>query len=192
MDLNFKYSHKELIKFFNKACQGLFLVGIFINNPLNAEISDHSLNTFEEVKVFSPEEILPDGVDNSISVNPYTGESGPARKGTVAATLNNIALLNKILSESSSEKNLSKINPIMEAISSLAGSLKVIGMFDLFTIEEWIGSDQQPGRILAAVLYLQKYPTEITPEICQRLENIKTSTKSNLLAEEIQKALHKI
>ena len=30
---------------------------------------------------FTPESILPVGADSSISINPYTGESGDTRKG---------------------------------------------------------------------------------------------------------------
>lgn len=140
-------------------------------------------------EAFTPESILPTGVDNTISTNPYTGESGSARKGTVAATLNNIALLNTLLSEKISSNDPTKIQEIIEAITSLIPSLRVVGVFDLFTPEEWLSSDTQPGRVLAAVLYLQKYPQDITSKIKKRLLQIQNQTKIKILSESIVKTL---
>jgi len=109
---------------------------------------------------YTPEKILPDGVDTSRSVNPYTGETGEARKGTVAATLNNTALLNHLLADG----KIKETEEIVKAIRILIPSLKVVGVFNLFTPLEWLSSKDQPGRILCAILYLQAYPQEITPE----------------------------
>jgi hypothetical protein len=138
----------------------------------------------------TPESILPAGVDSTTSINPYTGESGPARKGTVAAILNNIALLNTLLSENMSPEDQIKAQEIIKAISSLIPSLRVIGVFDLFTPEEWLASDTQPGRVLAVVLYLQQYPKDIIPKIKQRLIRIKNQTKIKLLSDSIASALN--
>lgn len=138
-------------------------------------------------KVFTPESILPAGADTSTSTNPYTGESGPARKGTVAAALNNVALLNTLLSETMSSSDQLKTQEIIEAITSLIPSLRVVGVFDLFTPEEWLSSEMQPGRILATVLYLQHYPQDITLKIKQRLIQIQSQTKITILSEAIDK-----
>lgn len=153
--------------------------------------ADESTKTIEnsQKEVFTPESILPAGVDSAISTNPYTGESGPARKGTVAATLNNIALLNKLLSEKLSSNDPTKLQGIIEAITSLIPSLRVIGIFDLFTPEEWLSSDTQPGRLLAAVLYLQQYPQNITSKIKKRLLQIQNQTTIKILSESIAKTL---
>lgn len=140
-------------------------------------------------EVFTPEKVLASGVDSSISTNPYTGESGPARKGTVAATLNNVALLNKYLSENMSSNDAAKVQELSEAINPLIPSLRVVGVFDLFTPEEWLSSKSQPGRVLAAVFYLQKYPQEITPNIRKQLKQIKNQTKIKVLSDSIAKAL---
>lgn len=48
---------------------------------------------------FKSEKMLPAGIDEAEVTNPYTGEKRKARKGTVTATINNIALLNKLLLE---------------------------------------------------------------------------------------------
>ena len=53
----------------------------------------------------------------------------------MAATLNNIALLDRLLLENS---ELEQINQIKEEITKLLSSLKVVGIFDLFKLEEWI------------------------------------------------------
>jgi hypothetical protein len=140
-------------------------------------------------EAFTPERILPAGVDSNISTNPYTGESGPARKGIIAATLNNVALLNTLLSEKLSLNDSTKVQEIIGAITSLIPSLRVVGVFDLFTPEEWLSSETQPGRVLAAVLYLQKYPQVITPTIKKRLLEIQNQTKIKVLSESIAKAL---
>ncbi|MGI4851292.1 MAG: DUF7709 family protein [Janthinobacterium lividum] len=142
-----------------------------------------------QTEVFTPESILAAGVDDLISTNPYTGESGPARKGTVAATLNNVALLNKLLTKSDAPENQTKIDKISRSIITLLPSLRVIGVFDLFTPQEWLANDDQPGRILGVVLYFQHYPQEITSSIKERLIQIQNQTKIKVLAEAIAKII---
>lgn len=156
-------------------------------------LADDSTKPIENLqnKAFTPERILPAGVDSSISTNPYTGESGPARKGIIAATLNNVALLNTLLSEKPSSSDSTKVQEIIEAINSLIPSLRVVGVFDLFTPEEWLLSETQPGRVLVAVLYLQKYPQNITPAIKKHLLLIQNQTKIKVLSESIGKTLKK-
>lgn len=141
--------------------------------------------------VFTPESILPAGVDNSLSSNPYTGESGPARKGTVAATLNNIAVLNTLLSAEIASNDRIKLQETIKAIVALLPSLRVVGVFDLFTPEEWLSSQTQPGRVLTAVLYLEQYPQSMTPAIKQKLSRIKNKTKVKILSDAIEKVLKK-
>ncbi len=133
-------------------------------------------------KAFTPEEIFPDGEDYTIVVNPFTGLKGKARKATVAATLNNIALLNQLLLEN---EELDQIQAINEAISKLIPSLKAIGVFDLFNLEEWINDDRQLGRIYIIALYLKQYPEEMTAHLALKLNEIKQRTKSISLRSEL-------
>lgn len=133
---------------------------------------------------FTPEKILPVGVDGTISINPFTGESAPVRKGTVAATLNNIALLNHLLA-ANSEKSRDEVQCIKEAVVELLPSLRAVGVFDLFSIEEWISTNDQLGRIFVAVLYLQRYPDKSSEIISQKLTGIYETTSSDLLKNEI-------
>ena len=139
-------------------------------------------------EVFTPHTILADGVDSAISTNPYTGEQGPARKGTVAATVNNVALLNKALTaEVPDDKH---IEALIDAMKALIPSLRVIGMFDVLSVDAWLADDKQPGRILIAALYLQNYPKEMTPEIRQRLNTIKAQTKIKHIIQTIEGLLN--
>lgn len=133
--------------------------------------------------ISTPEKLLPAGVDVTEAVNPYTGEKGHARKGTVAATVNNIAILNQLLLAEPADSDNKKIDEFSEAIKKLLPSLRVVGMFDFFTVTEWLEHDEsQPGRILVAVYYLHQYPQEITADIKIQLKNIgdKTSTHQKI------------
>lgn len=133
-------------------------------------------------KAVSPEEIFPDGEDYTVVVNPFTGLKGKARKATVAATLNNIALLNRLLLENT---ELDQIRMINQAISKLIPSLKAIGVFDLFNLEEWVSDDRQLGRIYVVALYLKQYSDEMTDRLVLKLNEIKRRTKSLSLRSEL-------
>lgn len=133
-------------------------------------------------KAFTPEEIFPAGEDYTIVVNPFTGLKGKARKATVAATLKNIALLNRLLLEDAEFDHIQGIN---NAISSLIPSLKVIGIFDLFTLEEWVSDSRQLGRVYVAALYLKQFPDEMTDALFLKLKTIKQTVKSRALRSEL-------
>lgn len=136
----------------------------------------------------TPEKLLPAGVDSGEIVNAYTGEKGQARKGTVGATISNVALLNKLLKEKPSAETNKKIEETSQAVIKLIPSLKIIALFDFFTIEEWLGNhDKQPGRALVALFYLQEYPKEITPEIKMQLNRIASETKIEMIKAVIKK-----
>lgn len=159
------------------------IAGLSLVSCVSTKVIEHS----DGNAPFTPEKILPVGADSTISINPYTLESGEVRKGTVAATLNNIALLNQKLSKKASKEEIEKIDDIIDAIKSLLPSLRVIGVFDLFTKEEWISSDNQPGRVMAGVLYLQRYPQEVTEHIKKTLIHQAKEYNLKLLSDEINK-----
>lgn len=119
--------------------------------------------------MFTPEDILPDGDDHTLCINPFTGFQGKARKGTVAATLNNIALLDRLFLENA---NKEQIPNITKAIVELMPSLKAVGIFDFFSPIEWI-DPKHPGRTYVALLYLKYYPEEVNREIIDKLQEIK-------------------
>ncbi len=126
---------------------------------------------------------MPAGVDSNISTNPYTGESGDTRKGTVAATLNNVARLNQLLFQEETAQIKEEIIEISGSIDQLIPSLKVIGVFDLFEPIYWIGSGEQPGRLLALSLYFKQYPEKCTPSLQAELLKVKENVSSPYLQE---------
>lgn len=128
---------------------------------------------------FTPEKMLPAGIDEAEVTNPYTGEKRKARKGTVAATINNIALLNKLLLEPISSAASEKlIKESIDEMRKLMPSLKVIGVFNIFTPEEWLNiqDSKQWGRVTCVLLYLEKYPDIINTEIKLRIKAIEKAS----------------
>lgn len=140
----------------------------------------------------TPEQILPAGADTTQSINPYTGETAEVRKGTVAATIGNVAALNRLLQESPTPQIRANIEQIVKEIHGLLTSLRAVGMFDIFTPLEWISTSSQPGRALIVVLYVEKFPDKLTPEIKGYLEKIKDTSLSSYLSEQIDKLLKKV
>lgn len=126
-------------------------------------------------KVFTPESVLPDGIDTTIATNPYTGESGQVRNGTMAAIVNNIVLLNKELDKSPAELT-QQGHELVKGIDILMPSLRVVGVFDLFSIYEWIAVEKQWGRIYAAILYVRRYPEAMDQNVRLKLMGIKSRT----------------
>jgi hypothetical protein len=135
---------------------------------------------------FTPQMILKDGVDETISVNPYTQESGEVRKGTVAATLNNIARLNQLFLQENSQECEEEIKAIVFAIDQLIPSLKVIGVFDLFEPIYWIGQGEQIGRIVALALYIKRYPEKDTNHLGQKILSLTNTIVSPSLRDLFQ------
>lgn len=118
-------------------------------------------------KPFTPEGIFADGLDATTVENPYTGGKAFARKGTVAATLKNIALLNELLSKSDHSE---QVNTILQEVHKLIPSLIAIGVFDFFEPLEWISNNGQPGRQLVGLLYLETHRERLSDELVQGLK----------------------
>lgn len=170
-------------KLFSILSSGMML-GVFSN--VKAPMAKES-----PIDPATPEKILPKGVDFSQSINPFTGEAAEVRKGTVAATINNVAALNKLLQENPTPETRTNIEQISKEVCSLLISLRVVGLFDIFSPLEWMSTSSQPGRILIAVLYIEKFPENLTPQIIQQLERIKASFLNGYLLEKIDRFLKK-
>lgn len=133
-------------------------------------------------KAFIPENILPDGDDYTTAINPFTGYRGRARKGIVAATLNNIALLDRLFSDNADE---GQITDIKKAVVDLLPSLKAVGIFDFFSPIEWINKEYL-GRTYVVLLYLKCYPDEINKEIVDKLKMIHQMIQNPVFQSELQ------
>lgn len=133
-------------------------------------------------QAFTPEDILPDGDDHTISVNPFTGFRGRARKGTVAATLNNIALLDRLFAENADQEQIANVK---KAVLELMPSLKAVGIFDFFRPVEWIQAERL-GRTYVALLYLQYDPDGINQEIVDQLKKIQPKIQNPFFQAELE------
>lgn len=134
---------------------------------------------------YTPESILPEGVDSTISINPYTGESGYTRKGIVAATLNNVARLNALFTQEETSEQRKEIAEILTAVDGLISSLQAVGIFNLFEPTDWIGEGEQPGRVAVICLYFQRYPEKYTPPLQEQLKRVKSKISSLYLQNQI-------
>lgn len=142
-------------------------------------ITAFTTNAKDKIIPFTPEKILAKGEDSTVSINPYTGESAKARKGTVAATLNNIVLLNDLLVQNTKESK-ENIKLIADSLKELILSLSAVGMFDLFSPIEW-ASIEQPGRTYILALYLEKSPNKLSTDLSTKLQLIANTTPSEEL-----------
>ena len=134
--------------------------------------SSFTASACDKHKAVTPETILPDGADHTIANNPYTGEAQKVRKGTVAATIANIAKLNTLLKDS--PKNHKKeIQNSVDVIDDLIPSLMAAGMFNLFEGIEWLNDELQPGKIITGILYFNHYPNRAKDNIMTRLVKLK-------------------
>lgn len=168
---------------------GLFLVSLVAAHVCFSQEAPSVEQRDLRQKIATPESVLPAGVDDTVISNPFTGESGYARKGTVGATLSNIALLNKALVETMTAEDKKYIQEVLENVRTLIPSLKVIGIFDVFNIEEWVSAPSQPGRVMVALLYLQRYPDALTPGIKNHLEALEKTTKIKMLKDALSRTL---
>jgi hypothetical protein len=130
----------------------------------------------------TPESVLPNNVDSAIATNPFNGKQAVVRKGTIGTTIINVARLNQLLDkEKLSAEEVEEFQAICAIERNLINSLDVLGMFDIFSPAEWLNSDQMPGRIYVAMLYLEAYPEKITSEMEKQLEHIATTAQSSLV-----------
>lgn len=127
--------------------------------------SAFSQNAPTSLDAVGPRDVLPDGIDASGVINPFTGEKGFARKGSIFSFYKNIASLDQLLVLPSSEEVHKKIKNITSAIQGNMTALKALGLFDLFSPTEWLASTEHPGRVFAALQYLKSYPHLLTQEI---------------------------
>jgi hypothetical protein len=144
-------------------------------------LSSLMISTSNQTFAITPEQLLADGQDQ-INQNGRT-----VRKGSIKALIDNVAELNLQLTEQGDPAKAHK------AIADLFESMetqKELKVFEMFPPTEWIQSKDQPGKVMAGVLYLQHYPAELSSLLKSQLINISKSAHS-LLKAEIQKLLYR-
>lgn len=107
------------------------------------------------------------------------------RKGTIAASINNIKRLDTLLSKRGSEQ---EIRDIIKDQHSLSRGLYATDFLQMQPIMNWLRDPKRPGKIMVAVLALQACPELMTAQIRVALQEI---VKSNhpMLRQEIKKLL---
>lgn len=175
----------------NRTSQSFGLVGIAV---VTLGFQSLALGTLGTTAAVTPEALLPDRVDSAVVANPYTRETAMVRKGTLSATIHNVARLNVLLGsrEFLSTKGSEEVHNIKATIRDLIESVRITGLFDLFSIREWLSNDNQLGRIFVGLLYLQKYPATTDILIEKRLRHLAKETKNEVLAKELEVTLNVI
>ena len=138
---------------------------------MRAVFVNRSLGLPRVAACYSPNDFKRWG-DSTISTNPYTLESGQARKGTFAATVNNIFRLNQLAQAAHTQENEDEIQAIVAAIDQLIPSLNYVAMFDLFEPAQWLGNGDQIGRIVVLALFFNHYPQKDTAHLKEKIASM--------------------
>ena len=101
---------------------------------------------------FRPSDILSDDA-SSIAMPDGT----VARKGTIKAMIDNITLLDALLTQPLDTTAHQQLNETITIIDELIPALKSLGLFEFFTIHDWLGDPTQKGLILVALRYLRQF-----------------------------------
>ena len=137
----------------------LFLVFLFYTNTSNA--------------VTKPDQLLPDGIDKARVTNPYTGESGCVRKGTIASAISNIHHLNQLLIDKEKlDINHITIIKTVKEIQKHINALNYTGLFNVITPEELIKDHSQPGKVIMGILYFKTFPEKMDNKIKIEVDSI--------------------
>lgn len=137
------------------------------------------------------EEILSNEANSSISINPITKEQGEVRKGTIAATIANSLLLDELIAKPSlTDQQQQQLVKAIIDLDDLIISGNYVGIYDFFTVEEWLNNTQRHGRVMAALLFLAKYPSRLNKNIIDHLNALKL-TSPKLISNQIEQVLAK-
>lgn len=81
-----------------------------------------------------------------------------ARKGSIVATIKNVVALNQLNENGKLIPGNSELEEILVDQRELSETLYAVGLFDLFSIKEWLIPACGEGRVFVGVLVLQVYP----------------------------------
>lgn len=115
-------------------------------------VSLMALTLFSQVEGVKPEDVLSDSA-SFIELNGVQ-----ARKGSIGASISNINELNMLAVDSHLSCENQKLQAILADQIDLMPALYAVGMFDLFSINEWLVPKQGEGRVWLGVLLLEIHP----------------------------------
>lgn len=107
------------------------------------------------------------------------------RKGTMAATIQNIKALDNLMLNSGFEN---EIQDLLNDQRSLCKALWASELLDILPIEIWLRDPMRPGKIIVAAMILQECPQLMNQEIKEILTQM-LPTACPSLKLEIEKAL---
>gem|GEM_PF-5068877 len=107
------------------------------------------------VSAKTPEQVLADGKDSTVL------KGVEFRKGTIASLIKNVSLLNEQLKL---QETPAGVNVVIEDMRASIPAQEALDVFNVFKAEEWLVSEQ-PGNLMAGVLFLQQFPQFLTPQI---------------------------
>ncbi|AZL15800.1 hypothetical protein [Rickettsiales endosymbiont of Stachyamoeba lipophora] len=111
------------------------------------------------------DQVLANEVDSSISVNPITGEKGEVRNGTLAATMVNAVEIGKLLSKVQlTQEEFKQFEELENQQKELIPYAKLTGIYDFFTVDEWMSDKSNLGRLYTGLLALERFPELLTKE----------------------------
>ena len=113
-----------------------------------------------------PEDVLTDRTNHAQFSGGVRG-----RKGSIAATLKNIQIFDQHLKKRE-EIVLPDMEQAIEDQKELLPVMRGVGIMELFSIEEWLQSEDALGRVFYALMYLEAFPEKISKPVIQRLSEI--------------------
>lgn len=144
---------------------------------LTALMMASSANTVQAVK---STDLLPE------NMNSKEFKGVEVRKGTVAATIQNVELLDALMQSDEDHESLAGV---IKDQRPLCKPLWALDLTERQPIDLWINDAQRPGRTLVAVFIMQEVPDLVTDAVRESLESMLPEAHP-VLAQEISKLLN--
>jgi len=122
----------------------------------------------------TPEQILADGKDT------FAKKGVTIRKGSVAALIMNVQLLNAKLKSKETGEHVERI---IKDLRAAMPALEAIDVMSVFQASDWFESEARPGNVMVGVLFLQQFPQYLTQPIKEKLRHISIRAHSRVKAE---------
>lgn len=117
----------------------------------------------------------------------YNKEGNFVRKGTVYTMLLNAQQYQNLIHSNDN----SGLETLLEDIKVNTEEVGKTGLFNFFSIHEWLQDSQQEGRIMTALIYCQNHPELVDYPIRQQLQKLKEIV-SPVTSDQIKKVLGNI
>lgn len=119
--------------------------------------------------------------DNENNLNTPNGII--ARKGSIAAMLQNAARYEELIALPEGPHRTAEMNKIVSDVIEILPALHAVHLFEFFTPDEWLHGLKKgkQGRAFIATLYLLHHPKTITHDIIDQLVQSKNAVAPEFL-----------